>query len=88
MPNVDITKVVPSLQAPFRQLAPITPADGSDLPNGACFGINCQVAGNAAVIDYYGNSVTIALSVGFNPYVVTRVKATGTTATGLTALYN
>jgi hypothetical protein len=73
---------------PARGIIAITPADGTDLPNGACRGLHANVAGAVKVSDMYGNTPTLTVTAGVPiPYAVKRVWATGTTATGLFALY-
>jgi hypothetical protein len=67
--------------------AAITPNDSTDLPGGATRAIWAGTAGAAAVIDRYGHSITIQLIAGWNPFTVARVKAAGTAATGLLAIY-
>ncbi len=76
----------------------VTPADGTDLPNGITRGITCTVGGNIAVqlvrADAVGNVTVLAsttlLTVAANevlPIGVSRILSTGTTATGIFALY-
>ena len=67
----------------------VTPADGSDLPDGTCRGLTASGAGNVSVI-FAGDTaaVTVALNAGVAyPYIVKRVRSTNTTATGIVALY-
>ena len=66
--------------------ANITPADGADLAYIARSFI-IGVAGNLKVRTPYGTDVTIAVPVGVIPIQAKRVFATGTTATGIVALY-
>jgi hypothetical protein len=67
----------------------VTPADGTDLPNGSTSGIYVGAAGDVAVVMNNGDSVTFTgLSAGtVHKLSVKRIKATGTTATGIVALY-
>lgn len=75
----------------------VTPSDGTDLPNGITRGLYCTGAGNIAVQlvrqDASGavtilSTVTLAVAAGeVLPIAVSRVLATGTTATGISALY-
>lgn len=75
----------------------VTPADGADLPNGICDAIVCTGAGNIAVqlvrADASGAVTilsTVTLAVAANevlPISVSRILATNTTATGISALY-
>lgn len=61
---------------------PITPADGVDLAVDVR-AIIVNGAGNVAVTRSDGVNVVIPLPVGMFPLSIRRVKATGTTATGL-----
>lgn len=71
----------------------VTPADGTDLPvdaKGIADGLYVTGAGNVAcyLLGNPGVSVTIPMLAGqVLPIAVTRVLATGTTATGIFALY-
>ena len=66
----------------------VTPADGADLPNGTCRALLVGTAGNAKITDASGNaSTSVPLQAGYNPIKVARVWSTGTTATGIFALY-
>lgn len=63
-----------------QRAVPITPADGTDLPDVAI--VVVTVAGNLAVQDAFGTAITFtALPAGYIvPFQVRRVLATGTTA--------
>ena len=50
-------------------------------------GILCDVAGDAKVTTRDGTTLTIPLQKGYNPLRLSRVWSTGTTATGIFALY-
>ena len=67
----------------------VTPSDSVDLPNGPCQGIAVTGTGNVAVnLDASSTAVlAIATANGVYPVMVSRVKATSTTATGVYALY-
>lgn len=66
----------------------VTPNDSADLPNGApTAGLLIGTAGNVSMIDRSGAVVTIALPAGHNPVSPRRIRATGTTATSIVALY-
>jgi len=76
----------------------VTPADGTDLPNGVTRGLLCTGSGDIAVqlvrTDAAGNVTVMATTtlktVGANeflPIAVSRVLSTNTTATGIVALY-
>ena len=83
-----------------RVLAPdydgqaVTPDDANDLPNGVGVGLYCTVGGTVAVnlhdnLAGAGSSVAaLTLLAGtIYPIAISRIKATGTTATGIFALY-
>jgi len=63
----------------------ITPSDSTNLPQGKAYGFRVTGAGNVRYIGEDGNTDTIVgLTAGERwPVVVTRVLATGTTATGI-----
>lgn len=78
----------PGLADPAGKLIAVTPSDDDDLADGACRCLWANVGGDLTVIDLFGNEVLIVAPSGaFLPFRVTRVKATGTTATGIVALY-
>jgi hypothetical protein len=65
----------------------VTPNNGTDLPKRA-LALYAGVSGNIAVITAKGQTTTIPAIAGMPiPVVVTRVLVTGTTATGIIALY-
>ena len=68
---------------------PVTPADGSDLPDGACSAIYVTGAGNVNVNLAAGGTATLTgLTAGEIVRVnASRILATSTTATGIFALY-
>ena len=66
----------------------VTPSDTVDLPDGPCRGIHCNVAGDVKMTDLAGNAVVMTLLAGVPyAYACTRIWSTGTTATGIRALY-
>lgn len=67
----------------------VTPADGSDLPNGVCEAIFVTAGGNVNVnLASGGTAVLTGLSAGQIVYCrASRILATSTTATGIFALY-
>ncbi len=79
----DITQV-----GPARYAVPVVPSDANDLatvPRAICVGAD----GNVVVV-MSGNSqeVTVAMVAGtIYPLAPTRIKATGTTATGIVAVW-
>lgn len=80
-----------SASAPTRpsgNIKPVTASDSTDLPDGPCRGFHVNVAGDVCFIDLSGNTVTLTVTAGAPlPYAVSRIKSTGTTATGIFALY-
>lgn len=68
-----------------RDFVPITPSDGSDIPEGPVFAIRCQgTAGNVVVTTLAGNDRTYPIKENETVIVgISRVKSTGTTATTL-----
>lgn len=67
---------------------PVTPSNTVDLTNGNTKGLYATTAGNIAVVFAGGATATIAVTAGqFVLASVSRVNATGTTATGIFALY-
>lgn len=76
----------------MRQIAytvPVTPSDSTDLPGGPPRSVLVAADGDLAVNYANGLSDTLFLSAGsFHPLSgVARIKATGTTATGIKAGY-
>lgn len=69
----------------------VTPSDGTALPNGVCRGFFVGAAGNVTAIDSAGNTFVVVVGanqVGLSFWIAcTYIKATGTTATGIYALY-
>jgi hypothetical protein len=67
--------------------AEVTPNDGADLPRPVA-AITCTAAGLISVVTSGGDTVTLYCDAGgVLPVVVNRVRATGTDATGIVALY-
>ena len=66
----------------------ITPNDNADVPGGSCRGFEVTVDGDVAVVMADGSiGVLPARTAGVQyPYQITRVLATGTTATGIIGL--
>jgi hypothetical protein len=76
-----------ALDSPGDPVA-VTPNDGADLPGGRCRGLQGGAAGNIVVVNAAGADITIASSAGqYHPIRTARVKATGTTATPIIAIY-
>jgi hypothetical protein len=75
---------------PYRSAAAITPHDSNDQGlSGGCSGLYIGGAGALSVVMFNGATVTFAnVAAGWLPLNVLRVKATGTAATGIVALFN
>lgn len=63
----------------------VSPSDGSDIK--MTDSIFVGVAGNVRVRMGSGRDITWPLSTGFHPIQCTRIYSTGTTATGIKAVY-
>lgn len=73
---------------PAIGLAAVSPSDAADLPNGVCRSLYVAGAGVVILDDMAGNTVEIVSGdTQYHPIHVRRVRATGTTATGIVALY-
>lgn len=77
---------IQALSDPAQYAAAITPNDSTDLPQ-ECRSVYVGVAGNIHLTTVGGSTVTLAVVAGMLPISVRRVYATGTTATGLVALW-
>lgn len=64
----------------------VTPADGTDLPNGRCDALWIGVGGTIS-FNNAGATVATTVPAGIFGVNITRVLATGTSATGILALY-
>lgn len=77
-----------SMTDPSGTLRPVTPDDMHDLPEGITRAIFVTGAGTLAVVDTTGVAVSLASSdQQYHPVRIARVLATGTSATGIVALY-
>lgn len=71
----------------------VTPADGADLPDGTCVAIWVTgTSGDVCGVMASGRTVTIPVVAsegpdGIYPFRFKRIKSTGTTATGIEAIY-
>jgi hypothetical protein len=75
------------LTAPASRLAPITPDDDTDLPDGVCRALLVGTAGTANLIDASGAERSdVPLQQGYNPIGVQRLMLGGS-ASNLWALY-
>ena len=88
--NIDALNAI----APGKATAPVSPADGSDLPDGVCKWLWVGGAGDLTVDLESGpglpasvNETFIGVPQGLFPYRVKKVWATGTTATLIQAAY-
>lgn len=79
--------VRPGLDAPASDAVAVVPSDATVLTAGVR-GLYVGVSGDVAVVTRGGSTVTFkSAPVGILPVCVQKVKATGTTATNLLALY-
>jgi hypothetical protein len=77
-----------SMIGPATALSAVVPSDDADLPDGTTRAIHVGTAGTVTVMDTTGNVVTLtSLESQYHPVSVRRVLATGTTATGIVAMY-
>ena len=75
------------LESPAAHAYAVTPDDGANLAV-ACRALNAEVSGNIRVTTVGGDEVTVAVAGGIPfPLRCTKIWATGTTATGIVALY-
>ena len=72
---------------PGVDAVPVTPADDTPLTGGVCRALMIASGGALVVTTKAGNEVTITVPTGLIPLQVSIVHATGTDATGITALY-
>ena len=74
---------------PATKLRAVTPADGTDLPGGICRALFVGTAGDLVLIASEDEDAVLVPSVpaGILPVSTKRVLATGTTASGIVALY-
>lgn len=77
---------ISSLSGPARDLLPVTPNDSVDLAKVAV-GLFVQTGGAVSIVTVAGGTRTVTVpDFSVLPVGVTRVRATGTTATGIHAL--
>lgn len=78
--------VTPGLESPATHLAAVTPNDSQDLTS-ASRGINVSGTGTVRVTTVGGDTATVYIAAGSAfPIRVTRIWATGTTATGIVVM--
>jgi hypothetical protein len=71
-----------------RRVRAVTPDNDNDLATGVCKALLIGVAGTVSVIAADDtDAVTLTVEAGVLPVRVRRVRATGTTATSIVALY-
>lgn len=76
-----------SLDAPIVKWADVTPSNSTDLAE-VPRAIACTSSGTVAVVDKNGTEVSLQLNAGdILPIRPHRIKSTGTSATGIVALY-
>ena len=77
--------------SPINDLKAVTPSDSTDLPNGPCRGLLFTAAGNITFDTAAGTTVTIPVNSSWFGAVIyiraKRVRATGTTSSGVFACY-
>ena len=77
-----------SITYPSGEFVAVTPNDSVDLPGGLPKAIFVGNAGNVVAVNSFGNDVVIvSASSQYHPIRPVRIKATGTTATNIVALY-
>lgn len=77
-----------SLAGPAEKLAAVAPDDGADLPGGLTRGVFVGKGGDFVVTDAHGATMTFSSGdAQYHPLRVVRIHATGTTASGIVALY-
>ncbi|SIS84845.1 spike base protein, RCAP_Rcc01079 family [Phaeovulum vinaykumarii] len=81
----DFHRTAVGMSDPAVHLEAITPSDSTDLAR-VTRALWVGQAGDLAVVSAAGESVTLPNAEGLIPIRVTRVRATGTTATGLVGL--
>lgn len=75
----------------YQDAVAVTPSDASPITNGFCRGLFVGGAGNLTIITPAGTTTTLIIPAGACGFTIpinaAYVKATGTTATGIVALY-
>lgn len=66
----------------------VTPNDATNLPNGPTRGMCLAIGGDVAITYSDGDTDTLTLPAGIHPIIgVVKVAVTGTTASGISAIY-
>lgn len=80
--------ILPGLDGPAKGAYALTPSDNQDIGMGICRSLYVGVTGDITLDTEESNAVLFkAVPVGILPVRVKRVRATGTTATNIVALY-
>lgn len=91
MTNPLLDKVVPwdrDQDGSVLRVRAVTPSDSAELALGIARGIYVGVGGDVSFVDIEGNTVLLKnASNGYHPIAMQRVRASGTTATNILALY-
>jgi hypothetical protein len=72
---------------PAHDIVPVTPNDSTDLPDGLCRGLLIASGGTLKIHVADGTARTLTVPAGIIPVYAKRVWATGTSATGIAAIY-
>lgn len=88
MSNLDFNTRAASWNSPASRFTAVTPDDTADLPDGPCRALYVTGAGAVAVVDARGAVTTFESGPAqYHPLRVHAVRAAGTTAQGIIALY-
>lgn len=69
---------------PAFDLVPVTPNDGTDVADNR--GLYIATGGDLSFVTKMGATRTVTLAAGWHPLIVARIRATGTTATGISII--
>lgn len=88
MSNRQFSYRAKSIDGPSSRFVPFEPSDETDLPLGLSRGLFVGQAGSFVAVDAHGAQVSfVSNAAQYHPLRVTRILATGTTASGFVALY-
>lgn len=75
--------------SPSNSFFAVTPNDSTNLANGECRGIYVGVSGDVSVLNELGTTTVLVgvLAGVVHPFGTKRIRATGTTATNIIAVY-
>ena len=82
----DFAQNAAGLSSPFEHAAAVSPSDAADLDH-LSRALFIGGEGDVAVVTKGGEEVTFVAARGWLPGRIARVKATGTTATGIVAVW-